>query len=217
MLREGGDALQDRSVRHPRGTGNRCGRLKTEAPGEDRQAAKERSLLRRKQVIAPGDGVAHGLLTRRAGRGCRRSAGAGAAPDGPAVRPGTGRGSRPRPVRWPAATRRGGGRWRQWSRHCPASGQKVVRAVARSRKSATAGTCATSATDERWSLAGSGSGSSGTSRSPRRRRVLGSWPAPGAAGRGKQGRRSPRAASRTCSQLSSRSSSCFGGRERASP
>ena len=42
------------------------------------------------------------------------------------------------------------------------SGQSVgALAVARSRKRATAGTCANSATDERRSLAGSGSGSSG--------------------------------------------------------
>ena len=74
-------------------------RLETEAPGEDRQAAKERLLSRAEQVIAPGDGIAHGLLASR------EVAAAAGQQEQALLQPvqqrgrGTGRGSRPRPAR----------------------------------------------------------------------------------------------------------------------
>ena len=44
---------------------NRLGRVQRAAAGEDREPPEEDLLLGRKQVVAPGDGVAHRLLTSR--------------------------------------------------------------------------------------------------------------------------------------------------------
>jgi hypothetical protein len=43
---------------------DRFGRLEREAADEDGEPAKQRLLDRRKQIVAPGDGVPNGLLAR---------------------------------------------------------------------------------------------------------------------------------------------------------
>ena len=51
--------VEDGDRRGRLGRRDRLGRLQREAAGEDGQAAEERLLLRRQQVVAPGDRVAH--------------------------------------------------------------------------------------------------------------------------------------------------------------
>ena len=99
----------ERSVRIADGLGS----LQGAAADEDRQAAVERLLLGREQVVAPGDGVPQGLLAggkiasaagqegKAASRRWRIACG---------VRSGCGQ----RRARWRAGGRRGGDRSRRW-------------------------------------------------------------------------------------------------------
>ena len=133
----------------PRPPPHRLGRLEREAAGEDGQPAKERLLVRRQQVVAPGDGVAHRPL---AGRQVARAAGQqrpAAAPAGPAGPRAAGGGSAPPPARSPAAARPAA---RQIvadrRRRCPRSGRsRAGRPGARSTKRRTASARAAAASD----------------------------------------------------------------------
>ena len=65
LLDEGGNTVQgiDREVAGGRGNG--FDRFEREATGEDRQPPKQGLFVRRQEIVAPGDGIPHGLLPGR--------------------------------------------------------------------------------------------------------------------------------------------------------
>ena len=65
LVQKRGDTLERVALRFTPSARDGLRRLEGEAPGEDREAPEEHLLLRRQQVVTPGDGVPHRLLPFR--------------------------------------------------------------------------------------------------------------------------------------------------------